>query len=1241
MAKVIQPPSVFAERGIVITDIGLHANARTTETLDFKVVDQSQLGSELRQRQAQLEVVDKLYGPLHIGSVAVTRSALNALGATTDGQPLNGDNTFFRIPNRFFLSSLQLNASDVETRLKLTRDANDYRLPTLLFELASQRSRSARSLLREVPGTQAEPSRYRNTLERLLNAARNLDSQALVQRSSGWINQAKSQALIPTGLGLQAFGIYSGLRGLQDAIRDKDAYQTLFNGASVAAEVSSIGVEALVTRQATQMIKASQRSLGDFAKTTFAIRLARGSGLIASVLTLPFDIIAAIDSFKAAVGATGREATDHYVSAALSVTSAAMAVTLGVAALAGFTSAGPAGLAAGLILVVGSQIWGAIRQVDEIDDYIQLTVHERLRTGWFAFWTISPDDDIQDRYTLAKATAEQTKRLQANALNLLRGPLKNSTEAIVNGKFTVELQRVTYNTRSWWTGESYQATAMRPRIKDSDDWIDARSGVTAETPGAVIGTAADHKGIQWSIGGGNDTVLGVENKPNVFHYGGGVKALTGGAKDDVFIFEAAPEIVAGNQAPRPSRLMGGAGNDTLILAGGASDSQEPRLGYQVDLATGRVSVITQAPHATANGAYRPTLLESIEHVEILEGGTSVIKGTDGPNIIKSRGNDSIEAGAGDDQISILGGNNREAAGGPGEDVYAIAHKPGHVSITEDGVGHSVIALDWRADLIESWAIEAGNLVLVSCFDSNDWDVRKVTVNNVYGDTAYPRSLQNDKLTFITKDGFHWVPDLPDRIEHGNRLAIEAVMVQQGTPRNPAILNDKSEQSIAHDKDTSYYVSRLIELATLNIKQKSEYSTTLHLDYVHSELTRIEAHYTAHVIQEDESDTVKYGACGLTLYFGNRRVVVNNLASSDERYTARRTATGRRAFSALGLNHTVILITNDGASYRLAVPSPDYGLLLDKKFIDKDPVQWKTQLSLPLTPTKKKYAYLQPLDKTPHYMGNRATCALLTSSAVQTGVEVLIGQGSAYLVHLGPNMTLRLSTPGALASANPRLPQASRWEFDATQLGQVEIKLASNLLQIGGTVIHLPAYEVDDLVDQIRVITAQGVVHAVDSLFERVYVEGLDGRYFAPTVDPDVALPSELSGLSSASLKVFNVALKDGSPGTLSYHLKTRKWTLDTDKSRVITAQDLRKKNLCDHHLKIYRDIAREGLSQHPPLDDGALRSLWEQCAKLLEGLTLSKSLLLAQAISLGPTFSRQLPYMTWMLSPGEALSDPA
>ncbi|MGN8343860.1 calcium-binding protein [Pseudomonas sp. SMV71] len=1235
MAEVTPPPFAPDDHGVVVTDLGLHTNEHTPATLDFRVPDEAPPSPEHTHRRAQLKVVDQLYGPLHIGSVAVTRSALDALGATTDGQPLNGDNTFFRIPSRFFLDSLQFNPDAIETRLTHTTDANDYRLPTLLFEMASLRSRAARPLLRQPRQTQAEPGSYRNTLDRLLKLAQNLDSRGLAQQSLSWLNQAKSHVLIPTGLGLQAFGIYSGLRGLQDAIRDQDAYQTLFNGASLSAEVASIGVEALVTRQATQMIKAGQRSLGDFGKTTFAIRLARGSGLIASVLTLPFDIIAAVDAFKAAATATGREATDHYVSAALSVTSAAMAVTLGVAALAGFTSAGPAGLAAGLILVVGSQVWGAIRQVDEIDDYLQLTVHERLRTGWFAFWMISPDDDIRDRYLVAKATAEHTRRLRANALNLLRGPLKDSTEAIVNGNFTVELERVTYSTWNWWTGERQQATTVRPRIKDSDDTIDARNGVTEQTPGAVIEAAADHKGIHWYIGGGNDTLLGAENKPNVFHYGSGVKTLTGGAKDDVFIFEGLPEIVAPEPAPSPNRLVGGAGSDTLILAGRNSNPQAPRLGYHVDLAAGQVSVIAQAPEA-ASGAYRPTVLDSIEHVEILEGGTSVIKGTAGSNILKSRGHDSIEAGAGDDRIHILGGSNRNADGGPGADVYAIAHRPGHVSISEDGADHSVIALDWRADLIESWAIEAGNLVMTACFDANDWDVRTVTVNHVYSDTAYPRALQNNKLTFITQDGFHWVPDLPDSIEDGHRLAVEAIMVQQGTPRNPSILNDRSEVSIAHDRDTSHYVSRLVELTTLNVKQKSDRSTTLHLDYTRAELTRIDAHYNAHVTQEDEGDSVRYGECGLTLHFGERRVVLNNLASSDERYTARIKPTGRRAFSALVSQHVFILVMNDGTSYRLAQPAPDYGLLLDKRFIDKAPVSWTTEAPEALTPTRKRYAYLQPLDKKPHYMGQRATCAKLTASVQQSGVEVLIGQGATYLVHLSPNMTLRLSTPGALASAKPRLPHASTWELDATALGPVRITLVSNRLHIGATVIYLPAYGAQDLVDRIRVITAQGVVYEVDSLFERVYVESLDGRYLAPMIDVD-AWPPELAQVAAESLKVSHMALKDGSSGTLSYHLKSRQWRLDTQPSRVIRAHQLKKTELCDHHLEIYQDLVREGLSQHPPLDDNALRRLREQCVKLVEGFTLSKSLMLAYAVSLSPTFGPQLPYSTWVRALDEVL----
>ena len=1232
MAKALQPSSAPDEPTVVISDLGFHANEHTVETLDFKAVDEVQLTSEHLHRRARLDVVDRLYGPLHIGSVTVTRTALDALGATTDGHPLNGENTFFRLPNRFFVNSLQFTATDIETRLKLTADRDDYRLPTLLFEIASQRSHSALPLLRHHPVMPDELASYRSPLEKLLNAAQKFDFQALAEQPLHWVSKTKSSILVPTGLGLQAFGIYSGLRGLQDAIRNKDAYQSIFGGASVAAEVASIGVEAAVTRQATQMINAGQRSLADFSRTTCATRLARGSGLIASVLTLPFDIVAAVDSFKAAANATGKEATDHYVSAALSVTSAAMTVTIGLAALAGFSSAGPVGLAAGLILVVGSQIWGAIRQVDEIDDYIELTVQERLRTGWFAFWAMSPDQDVQDRYTIAKATAGHSKLLQASALNLLKGPLKDSTEAIVNGKFTVELEPVAYNTWDWWTGETYQATTVRPRIKDHDDRIDARHGVTAETPGAVVVSSAEHKGIHWYIGGGNDTILGVENKPNVFHYGAGVKKLTGGIKNDVFVFEGSTEPLS----ELPSRLVGGLGNDTLILSGRASNSEQPRLGYEVDLGAGQVSVITQASHDTENRHTRHADLESIENLEIPEGGTNVIKGTAGPNIIKSRGNDSIEAGAGDDRIFILNGNNRNADGGPGDDVYAIAHKPGCVSITEDGVDNSVIALDWRADLIESWRIEEGNLVIRSCFDASDWQHRKVIVRRVYEDTDYPKALQNDRLTFITRDGYHLIPDLPETIEHSAPLDIETVMTQSGTPRNPVILNDRGEQQIPYDKDSSFFASRFIERTTLKVIRKSEFSTTLHLDHVHAELTRVEAHYSAHITQNDEGEIIRYGACGLALHVGASQIILKNLASSDERYSAQKAGTNRRVFTALGSHHTFILIMKDGSSYRLAQPSPDYGLLLNKPFTAGASVEWKTEASLSsLTPTAKPYAWLPPLDKQPYRMGNRATCAMLTSPAQQTGVEVLTGEGSTYLVHLRPNMTLRLSTPGALAGANPRLAQASTWELDATRLGQVEIELLSNLLRVGTVVIHLPVYQAQDLIDPIRVITAQGVVHAVDCLFEQVYVEGLDGRYLSPLIGPGAALTAVLSSQTPKRLKVFHMTVKDGSAGTLSYNLETRQWMLDSQESRVIEAANLKKTDLCDHHLEIYRELAHESLDRTPPMDDRALRALRDKCVEVTESFTIGHSARVARALVLSAVLGIRLSRLNWPLPLGE------
>ena len=148
-------------------------------------------------------------------------------------------------------------------------------------------------------------------------------------------------------------------------------------------EFSSLAVELAVTKQAKYMIEAGQNAYKDFAKTRFGVRLGRGAGLIASALTLPFDIMSAVKSFKVQQAPAAKRPWTTMSAAGLSVTSAAMTLILGAAALAGFSFVGPVGLAAGLLLVAGSQIYAAVRVVDDIDDYIELTAHERLRTGWF------------------------------------------------------------------------------------------------------------------------------------------------------------------------------------------------------------------------------------------------------------------------------------------------------------------------------------------------------------------------------------------------------------------------------------------------------------------------------------------------------------------------------------------------------------------------------------------------------------------------------------------------------------------------------------------------------------------------------------------------------------------------------------------------------------------------------------------------------------------------------------------
>ncbi|MCF4997694.1 calcium-binding protein [Pseudomonas syringae] len=1162
MATLIEPASLPHDDAVELTDMEPRANKRTTSTLDMDGSDISDNNPSARHTTSQLKAADALFGPFQIGPVSVTRTALNTLGATLNGQPLDGQNTFFRTPKPAFINGLQFSAQRVEHYLKTFGSADDYLLPTLLFEIASRRPLTFAPMLRESPAAPAAAHGYSAKLQQLLGSAQKLDLRdaQLPPKTPRWVDRVKSGSMASVGVGLQAFGIFSGLRGLQDALRNKNAYETVFNGASIATEVGSIGVEVAVTRKATQMINAGQHAYKDFGKTRFAVRLGRAGGLIAGALTLPFDIISAVNAFNAAASASDKEAVDHYVSAGLSVTSAAMTVILGTAALAGFSFAGPVGIVAGLILIAGSQIWGAIRAVDEIDDYIELTALERLRTGWFTVWGISPDKYIVDRHAIAKASAEHSKMLLAAARKLLDGPLKDTTEVIVSGHVDVGLKQVPVRTYSWWTGSETIEIQDRPTTNDGDDTIDARNGVNPDTPGAVFGSAAEHKGVLWLIGGGNDTVAGVTKKPNEFHYASGLKDLVGGEKDDVFVFQGATDLLAeGQQDSRLSALNAGAGNDTLIFDGDLSTRTDKGWGYHVDLKAGKMSVI--AKDSTSDNGKKKVdhaLLSGFENVQTLAGGLNVVKATDGANIIKSRGDDAIDAGGGDDQVYLLNGNGW-VTGGAGRDTFAVAHKQGHVSIVEDGVDESFIMLDWRMELIESWKIEQQDLIITSTFDLEDSGKRILRIEKVYKKINSQRHLKNSKLTFITKDGFYLVPELPDIIETPDATPVEATITRQGTLQYPAILYTP-ECSVPANIDTHYHVSRSTEHTTFKVEKFSKQAiTTLHVDYASHELTRVESVYTA-----GETSSLRYDQI---LHFGGHRLTLHNLASA---YSGSDLAS---RLARLTDNHHFILIMNDDVSYKVNREQIRANGLVNPANTGIERI-WKIDVALPLKPRNGTLFYRLPRDNPPHSLGTWAKCVKIRVLAEHTAIENLLGQGSTYLIHLNPQTTLRISTPGALANAYLRLPRASTWEFDATSLGEVEIKLLNNQLHIGSNVIHLPVCEdPEDLIDQVRVITVNGVVHTVDLLFEAIYIDSLDARYFTPVPDPAKALPTALASLASLATKtltVLNAQMADGTPGNLSYNFEQRSWLLDTDSSRLIELDEIRTNNRCAHER-----IARE------------------------------------------------------------------
>ncbi|WP_160107625.1 calcium-binding protein [Pseudomonas izuensis] len=1081
MAQLFTSPDATDYDAIKVSDIEpLSLATADQEIVDFirnngATAPKNQPSRSPNKRERILRALDQYYGPLIVGQFTVSRIELHLMNATVHGEPLDIGNTNFRRTPQAFIDGLQLNPADVENRIRASGTVGDYTIPTLLFEIATHRSVDASPLFSEAQGTHAQK------IDRLLQSAQKLDIRdtRLPENVPGWVNKQKSKVVNGMGVGLQAFGIYSGLMGISDSIKSGDRTEAAINAGAVVTELGSLIIERGLVKTAQELIENSALVYQGFARTHFGLHLSRAAGLIAGALTLPFDIYFAIKALNDASKTTGKQALDHYVAAGMNLSSAALTLILGTAALAGFAYAGPLGIAAAAILITGSQIYSAVRYVDDIDDYIELSVDERLVTGFLAFLNQSPPQRIEDRYSVALTKDQHSKMVTRRARRWLDGQMKDRVEAIVNGKVHVSLKAE----QVFWFEEDAQGREYMgskeikaPQVQDENDTIDARNGIPSDLPGVVKGTDGETKATLWLLGGGKDTVIGVENKPNHFSYGTGSKHLTGGEKDDHFLFEGAVETL---KAPAPAqtdaRLLGGDGNDTLVFQGNLeSRDVSPHTGYEIDLENGRIRLLSPID---STGPALLTTLDSIENVETLVGARNVVKGSASANLIVSRGHDQIDAGEGDDTIYLMGSHG-SAAGGAGRDQYFIAHTSGTVTISEDAQQESVIVMDWSFESIQKWSIEDTSLVVSSlCGKDGELPPRTLIIKDVYKKVADKRLFQEQTLRFLTQDGFHLTPDFPDELEGVDNHSVEILILTPGKRPMPMIINHRAHR-MSDVKTSHYFIDRNFDVRSFSIpKTNFNSSNTLSIDCDSTEITEVRATYSVQVENRNANYYLTYSNVDLELRLGIKKIRLRDITNtpSDEYFNIRDTP---YMVNALVLNQEINLTMRDGVSYKIRTPSPNYVNDVKNPGL-KELDGWQM-----LQKRSGNYLLNTPNDSKPRLLDPRPQ-RIDFPVHLQNAVASLEGSGSTYYVYFSDNTTLRISTPGALAKTS----NASTWYFHSRDEHSGSIRLSGNKLLAGrGLIILLPDYKDENIpIEELYVITPSGITYAVDLLFEQVYI----------------------------------------------------------------------------------------------------------------------------------------------------------
>ncbi|WP_264705197.1 ankyrin repeat domain-containing protein [Wolbachia endosymbiont (group A) of Gymnosoma rotundatum] len=288
---------------------------------------------------------------------------------------------------------------------------------------------------------------------------------------------------------------------------------------------------------------------------------------------------------------------------------------LGLELLEGVSAVtGPIGMAIGAVVFVGTDVYMAVRTVEKIDEQIHLTGWEKVTEGTRALLGLLSSGDIEDSLEEKKANNQAVK----NAISFLKGnpyiqryvfpnikvnigelcfpfePGPYSPDYCMPNRGDRNISRILDNVVlldqkrndiKWSRTRPDNLEGIDLFCLPKGDWESVPKSGTYYCDGAIGVEYENNRAGNYtliSLGDGKDRIKGFQDSSNIFVLGDGHKEITGGDKDDNFIFGGKSVSAAVDREIKGS-IDGRGGIDTIDVGGLIPHDEESKVvgRYQV------------------------------------------------------------------------------------------------------------------------------------------------------------------------------------------------------------------------------------------------------------------------------------------------------------------------------------------------------------------------------------------------------------------------------------------------------------------------------------------------------------------------------------------------------------------------------------------------------------------------------------------------------------------------------------